>query len=387
MTHLRPLRLALPATLLSLAATALPAMALEPSVAVVNFPSGWSGGISDVASRGSTVVVTADVEVGGVPVVEMHWSTDGGATGGWDGDTITSGLVPRLESSAAVCDGRAVAAHVLQMDSATRGILTHTNSLTSPVEGTREWTTVNVIARKPDVACVANSELAIAWFERLSSGYKVVLETGVVAGDDLSPQRLSLGTGSPGRGLSVAATSDRVYVAWFDGSTLKVRRYRIGTGAAHTLTSLGTTSLGRVQGGTNPKVGADGARVVIAYTQGADLKVRRSTNKGVSFSSARTVRNLPDASEVGALATGVTVKGSKVALGVDDVGGIETLSGTGRGYTSTDGGASFSRVTTHPGGRVLTALVVVGGAHRWAEVWDHSLGGDETPGQVRFRRQ
>ncbi|MFN8520859.1 MAG: hypothetical protein U0667_16025 [Chloroflexota bacterium] len=106
MTHLRPLRLAVPTALLSLAVTTLPAMALEPSVEVVNFPSGWSGGIADVASRGSTVVVTADVEVGGVPVIEMHWSTDGGASSGWDGETITSSLIPRLESAAVVCDGR-----------------------------------------------------------------------------------------------------------------------------------------------------------------------------------------------------------------------------------------------------------------------------------------
>jgi hypothetical protein len=237
------------------------------------------------------------------------------------------------------------------------------------------------------VACVANSELAIAWFEKTSGGYKVVLETGAVAGDDLSPQRFSLGMGSPGRNLSVAATADRVYVAWFDGSALKLRRFRIGSTSAHTLTSLGTTSLGTVSGGTTPKLGADGDRVVIAYTQGADLKVRRSTNQGVSFGSARTVRDLPDASEVGALATSVTVKGSKVALGVNDIGGIETLSGTGRGYKSTDGGASFSRITTHTGGRVLTTLVTVGGSARWAEVWDHSLEGDEDPGQARFRRE
>lgn len=387
MTQLRSLRLAIPAALLALATSAVPAMALEPSVFVAEHPDSWSGTLTDVAWRGSTVVATADLEVGGVPLVGIYRSTNRGEAGSWVADQITSSLIPRLESSAAVCDGRAVAAHVIRMDSATRGILTATRSLTSPVEGQREWTTVNVIARKPDVACVANKELAVAWFEKISSGYKVVLETGVVAGDDLSPQRFSLGTGTPGRGLSVAATADRVYVAWFSGNTLKLRRYRIGSTSARTLTALGTTTVGTFRGGTTPRIGADGDRVVLAYTHGADLKVRRSTNKGVSFSSARTVRNLPDASEVGAIATGVTVKGKRVALGVIDVGGLETLSGTGRGYKSTNGGASFTRLTTHSGGSVLTTFVRVGSSDRWAELWDHSLDGGGSPGQIRFRRE
>jgi hypothetical protein len=178
-----------------------------------------------------------------------------------------------------------------------------------------------------------------------------------------------------------------VYVAWFAGSTLKVRRFRISSSSAHTLTSLGTTTIGTVQSGTAPTIGADGTKVVLAYTHGADLKVRRSTNRGVSFGSARTIRNLPDASEIGASATTVAVKGNLVALGVNDIGGIETLSGTGRGYKSTNGGSTFTRLTTHTGGRVLGSVVKVGSSYRWAEVWDQSLDGDDNPGQVRFRRE
>ena len=188
-------------------------------------------------------------------------------------------------------------------DDATRYIGTYAKTFALPPfeSPPRQWSAAGVIARRPDVACVANTELAVAWFERLDDGgYKVVLETGTPSGAGPSPQRFSLGSGSPSRGLSVAATSDRVYVAWFQGSTLKVRRFRIGTSSAHTLTSLGTTTIGTFQGGTTPKIGADGSKVVLAYTHGADLKVRRSTNRGVSFGSATTIRNLPDASEVGA---------------------------------------------------------------------------------------
>lgn len=206
------------------------------------------------------------------------------------------------------------------------------------------------------------------------------------SGDDLSPQSFGLGAGSPGRGLSVAATSDRVYVAWFSGSTLKVRRFRIGSDAGHTLTSLGTTSLGTISAGTTPELGASGSKVILAYTQRADLKVRRSTNRGVSFGGSRTLRNLPDASEVGALATTVAVKGNLVAIGSVEAGGIETLTGKGVGYKSTDGGATYQKVSTHSGGWLLATLARPGSSYRWAEVWDRSLS-QPSPDVVRFRRQ
>jgi hypothetical protein len=362
-------------------------MALQPSVEVTDLsgPS-WTGRITDVASRGSNVAVTMDLRFGGQRIVGLYWSTDGGATSGWAGDTVLFGSASYLESQAAVCRGRAVAAYAVGISATKRAILSHSNDLSGAIEGDREWTGPGVIARRPDVACIANTELAIAWFQKHSSGYKVVLETGVVTGDDMSPEHFGLGKGTPGRGLSVATTADRVYVTWFDGNTLKLRRFRVGTTSAHTLTSLGTTTLGTIPGGTSPTIGADGSRVVLAYTLGADLKVRRSTDRGVSFRPAITVRNLPDASEVGALATSVTVKGKLVALGTIDVGGLETLTGTGRGYKSTDGGATFTRLTTHPGGRVLATVVKPGSSYRWAEVWDQSLD-QPGPGLVRFRRQ
>ncbi len=388
MSRTRTLWATTPSALLALTLASTPAMALEPSVEVVDFSgSPWAGHTTDLAQRGAALALTVDLEQGGWRVVGLYWSTDAGATAGWAADVVAAGAdAPHLESQAAVCDGRAVVAYAVGVDAETRMILTHSNDLASPIEGERAWSRVGDIGRRPDVACVANSELAVAWFERIDDGYKVVLETGVVAGDDASPQRFSLGMGSPGRGLAVAATSDRVYVAWFHGSTLKLRRFRVGSTSARTLTSLGTTTIGTFSGGTTPKVGADGSKVVIAYTHGADLKVRRSTNRGVSFGSARTIRNLPDASEVGALATTVAMKGDLVALGTVDIGGIETLTGTGRGYKSTNGGSTFTRVTTHTGGRVLATVVRPGSSYRWAEAWDDSLSGD-SPGDIRFRRE
>jgi hypothetical protein len=98
------------------------------------------------------------------------------------------------------------------------------------------------------------------------------------------------------------------------------------------------------------------------------------------------LRNLPGASEVGALATTLTMKGDLVALGSVEVGGIETLTGKGVGYKSTNGGATWSKVSSHSGGWLLATLTRPGSSYRWAEVWDRSLS-QPSPDVVRFRRQ
>jgi hypothetical protein len=382
----RPLRTAIAAAIASLVIAASPAAAFQPSVEIIDFPPSWTGRIADAAGRAGTQAITMDVKGGdGDRVVLIAWSTDGGAT--WPGsqtiETITD--APHLESQAAVCAGRAIAVYAVAVNPSTRIIRGTAMNLAFPSMGQRDWTSSGV-GRKPDAACIANRELAVAWFQKSGSDYKVRLRTGVPVGDDLSPQSFDLGVGTPGRGLSVATTTDRVYVTWFQGGRLKLRRFRIGSGPNHTLTSLGTTSLGTIPGGTNPQVGAAGSRVVVAYTQGADLKVRRSTNRGVSFGTARTLRNLPGASEVGALATTLTMKGDLVALGSVEVGGIETLTGKGVGYKSTNGGATWSKVSSHSGGWLLATLTRPGSSYRWAEVWDRSLS-QPSPDKVRFRRQ
>jgi hypothetical protein len=98
------------------------------------------------------------------------------------------------------------------------------------------------------------------------------------------------------------------------------------------------------------------------------------------------LKDLPGASEVGALATTVAMKGDLVALGSVEAGGIETLTGRGVGYKSTNGGSTWTRVSTHSGGWLLATLTRPGASYRWAEVWDRSLS-QPSPDKVRFRRQ
>ena len=115
-----------------------------------------------------------------------------------------------------------------------------------------------------------------------------------------SPVAVDLGSGTPGRGLSIATSSSRVYVAWFDGNRLKLRRFSIGSSSSHHLTSLGTSTLATLHSGIGPQIGADGDAVILAYLDMASLKVRRSTDKGASFGSARTLRLEGYPGEIGA---------------------------------------------------------------------------------------
>jgi hypothetical protein len=374
----RTLRAAVPAALASLAIAASPVAAFQPTVLLGTADPGVDITLRDHQGRGPALAATGDVVELGVRNGVLLWSTDSGQT--WDNDTL---IAPR-EAEAAVCAGRAIAIHTRDVG-AERFVRTSTHQLAADISGGRDWTDSGV-ARTPDGACVRNHELAVAWFRKTSDGWKVRVRTGVPAGDDLSPQTFDLGSGTPSRGLAVAASADRVYVAWFRGQALKLRRFAIGGAPGHTLTSLGTTTLALLRYGNTPELGADGDRVILAFMDRADLKVRRSTNRGVSFGSPRTLRNEPFPSEIGAFPTTVAVKGSRVAIGAVELGGIEGLVGRGLGYKSTDGGATYSRISSHSSGRVVATLVRPGSVYRYAELWDESIS-DPSAHRIRFRRE
>ena len=158
--------------------------------------------------------------------------------------------------------------------------------------------------------------------------------------------------------------------------------HRLGA-ATIRCTRSGTSTIATLKYGTTPKIGADGDRVILAYMDKADLKVRRSTDKGVSFGSAKTLVNEPFPSEVGAAPTTVAVKGSKVAIGVVEV---NEMSGRGMGYLSTNGGSSYTKQSTHAGGTTVAGLVKVGGSYQYAEAWDQQFSQPNLE-QVRHRHQ
>jgi hypothetical protein len=163
-----------------------------------------------------------------------------------------------------------------------------------------------------------------------------------------------------------------------------VRRFRIGSGSQHALTSLGTTTVASLRYGRYPEIGAGGARAFLAYMDRADLKVRRSTNRGASFGGARTLRDEPFPSEIGAYPTTVAVRGQRVAIGGIEIGGVDELVGRGLGYMTTNGGSSWRLMATHPHGGTAATLVSTVGVYQYAEAWDQSIN-DPLIERIRYR--
>ncbi|MEZ4595923.1 MAG: hypothetical protein R3C32_03230 [Chloroflexota bacterium] len=224
MTRFRPLRAAVPAALAALALAATPVMALEPSVEVVDLGL-VTGHSTDLASRGSVVVMTADITLGSSRRVFVAWSTDAGATPGWPTDTIVS----PMEATPRVTGGRLrrarVAACAVLVDATTRRIETHTNALGSSIEGQRAWTgDGDVCAGRTWHAWPTSgspwpgskSTTATRWcWRRVRSPVTT-----------LSPQRFSLGRGTPGRNLSVRRHARACLRDVVRQGTLKVRQFQ-----------------------------------------------------------------------------------------------------------------------------------------------------------------
>ena len=329
------LRRAVPLAIIAMSIAA-PSLAFSPTVTVVTGDPGDDIQATDLASRNGNVAVSMDVEYGVKDSAALAWSTDQGTT--WDLALLPDHLT--RESQAAWCAGQPLMVYAEQQpDPGTQWLLwTFTRDPEAAISGYRRWTGSGV-ARKPDVACIANEHIAVTWFQKQTDGYTVKVKGKGINGDDPYSQSFDLGSGSMSRGLAIASSATRLYVAWFAGDSLKVRRFSIGSGSTHSLSSLGTTTVASLPNSNSPQIGTDGDRVVLAYMHRADLKVRKSTNKGVSFGSPRTLSDKPFPSEVGARPTTVAVKGSKVAIGAVE---FSELSGTGVGFLSTNGGSSYT---------------------------------------------
>jgi hypothetical protein len=169
----------------------------------------------------------------------------------------------------------------------------------------------------------------------------------------------------------VTATGNRVVVAWFANKHLKVKRFSLGAGSSVPVTPHATQDLGHLPAfAGGPEIGSDGQRVVLAYTNRADLVVRRSTDGGASFSSQHRLIDESYPGEGGAFAASVDVHGAKVLVEGSDQYASTTFHSEGYGFLSIDGGGSWGQISTMDGGQQVGALYVSAGDTRVAEAWD-----------------
>ena len=377
----RTLRCAGSLAALAAVLSAASALAFHTPVTIVTGGSGESATVTDLSSRGSEVAVTTDWNGPGGRFVMLAQSSNDGAS--WSHQTW-SGLDfgGARDSQVTVCHGydvmiyRAASSDAIPVWSI-ETLASPTGSGATAIQqlpGTED-------ARWPDVACIANDRLVTAWLKPQGSGYHVRVRTRQPVGPTTSPQSFDLGSGSYQRGLSITVTANRVYVTWFRGNALKLARFSISSD--HRLHLIGTKTIATLTNAVYPRVGADGDRVIVAYTDDYALKVRRSSNTGASFGSAKTLLSVGTSGFAGVFPVTVTVRGSKVVIG----GMLSAeLDGKGLGYRSTDGGSSYQLLSRRSSGRIVAGLVKVGSSYRYAEAWDQSISQPD-PQTVRFRRQ
>jgi len=382
-----------PIALLASVVVATPAMAdFGPTSIVRTTNSGVDLDVTDYAWDGGSIALTwEEVQPAGRRVY-LGWTTDRGAT--WQRQRVDdrSSRDPQV----ALCAGWAWAIFRLHVTGSPAHewlvALTGRSVDGGVYEGSIQ--TFSGEAREPDVACVGTRRLVSAWFQKSGDTWRVKLHArGVLLNpedEEVPEQDFDLGTGELGRGLAIAATRDMVYVAWFRGTQLKLRRFSVGASPGYRLSSLGTSTIATLAHAGSVELGAQASRVVLAYQQDSDVRIRRSTNEGASFGSAKTLRNNSDEGFVGALPTSVSVKGDRMTVGVVEYFGDVGLSGSGFGFLSTNGGSSWTRKPYHDRALLVAGLVKVGTGYHYAEAWDQSIreeGHDPAIERLRFRRE
>jgi len=389
---IRMARWAAPMALLASVAVATPAVAdFGPTRTIRTTSSGTDLALTDYAWDNGTIALSWEEKppVGGRRVY-LGWSTDRGGT--WHRQRVDDRT--SRDPQAAACAGWVWAINRLQPTGESSWLVALTGRSVSSSAIESSVLTVEGIARSPDLACVGTRRLAAAWFQKSGSTWRVKVHSrGVILdpkGDMPPEQSFDLGTGDEVRGLAIAATKDRVYVAWVQGTSIKLRRFSVGSGPHYNLSSLGTSTLGTLSHGGSLELGAQGSRVVLAYTQNDDVRVRRSTNQGVSFGSPKTLVDNEAGGFVAAWPTTVVVKGERMVVGVTEVVGDIGFDGAGFGYVSTNGGSSWVSKPHHLHGLLVAGLVKVGDGYRYAEAWDQSIhdeSDDPAVERLRFRRE
>ena len=233
--------------------------------------------------------------------------------------------------------------------------------------------------RDVSVACVGKDLLAIAWLEkgvRKTRG-KLMLRSLEQPGATASfRQVFGLGEARFKDGISVAASTDTVHVAWATGGKRDVayKRYVVVPGAVRTITKHPTTTFAYGDA-LFPEVATRGKQVVVAYTDGGKIKTRLSGDAGATFAKPSIIMANGKVSQP-SLAHSVALSGPRIVVEATvNKRGAKTPQ---RIETTNSGGSWRATPMGHQGARVGALQKLNAKTSRLKEAWQNNTSGADT---------
>lgn len=367
-----------------LSITAVAAGAYSPSMTLRTAADGVALNVQDMASKGGDVVVAWEEAQAAGPASFMRLSDDGGATYsprfrlGYEGALVREAEVDACAGQAFAISAVAPAEHPDRWD---------VGLAYASFDGIGDNPEDNFLgfdnetnARHPDVACVGNRALAGAWLDASHSPARVelLIREMEFCGDECTEpgfwNRYDLGPGRVADGVSVAATSDDVYVTWVRDDHVRIKHFSLGGPGAVTPHPTVTLS-GMKPGAAAPELAASASHLVLIYGAQNDARVRVSEDGGVTFGPRHTYVDGPSVGSAFAYPTSVDIRGTHIWLEGTYVifhVGDPTPDVTAWSAESIDGGAGWTRDHQLIAGDKIGVLADVGGIERAAEAWDDS---------------
>jgi hypothetical protein len=205
---------------------------------------------------------------------------------------------PNIGLSLAICAGRVWAATAYHAASDKAGdsdvFLTSRTIGGGAAQALMTSTADDRRVRSVSISCVGNEMIAVGWLQK--QGDKPTARLMLRSMDPLGStpafkRTYNLGGAELKSGLEVAATPESVAVAYVRGGDLRLKRFSITEDAAPAAISqhpLQTIAFNDIK---NPVVTARGKRLAVAYSDAGKVRVKTSTDAGVTLGSPHTLAN------------------------------------------------------------------------------------------------
>jgi hypothetical protein len=236
--------------------------------------------------------------------------------------------------------------------------------------------------RHPESACAANPTVVwSAWLTKVGGNYQVKVVRAAQTDVGLPKSIIfgSAGTTRTGPVLTLLTGGSGVAVAWQgpNGNIQTSNVTLVGSNLVATIPfNIGLGAAG--QPATNPQAGSFNSRIVIAWTQCADVFARVSTNDGTSYAGAKKLANYACPGEIGGVPNSAAVRTKNIAVGYDlfkPSGDTERIVTTKNNFANRQN----NQITSGKAGFLVGYVVVPGGDIRLGVVYEQGS-------NIRFRR-